>query len=132
MVGETGFEPATPWSRSAPNGFAGRCRIMQGPAITGRDGAAAGTRFAWNWQLSPAFPAPAMQPSTLPSPPLRVVPAPLLTVKEVAARLKSSRATIYRLCEIGQLRHVRISTHAIRITADDLADFIAGTGPTAT
>jgi excisionase family DNA binding protein len=73
-----------------------------------------------------------MQPSTLPFPQLRVVPAPLLTVKEVAARLKTSRATIYRLCEIGQLRHARVSTHALRIAADALADFIARTGATAT
>jgi excisionase family DNA binding protein len=48
----------------------------------------------------------------------------LLTVKEAAARLRVSTATVYGLCERGRLPHVRISTHAIRITADDLAGYL--------
>ena len=49
----------------------------------------------------------------------------LLTVREVAARLAVSNATIYALCERGQLRHVRIA-NAIRVSPADLAAFLAG------
>jgi excisionase family DNA binding protein len=47
----------------------------------------------------------------------------LLTVKEVAARLRLSTASVYALCERGVLGYVRISTHAIRIAEPDLAAF---------
>jgi excisionase family DNA binding protein len=45
-------------------------------------------------------------------------------VKEAAARLRTSTATIYGLCERGRLPYVRISTHAIRIAEPDLAAFV--------
>ncbi len=48
----------------------------------------------------------------------------LLTVKEVAARLRTSKATVYALCERGQLAYVRISTHAIRVDERDLAELV--------
>ncbi len=48
----------------------------------------------------------------------------LLTIKEAAARLRASAATVYALCERGALRYVRLSTHAIRIAEQDLAEFI--------
>jgi excisionase family DNA binding protein len=48
----------------------------------------------------------------------------LLTVKEAAARLRVCPATVYGLCERGELRHVRISTHAIRIAEPDLSAFV--------
>ena len=50
----------------------------------------------------------------------------LLTVKEAAARLRVSKATVYGLCERGRLPYVRISTHAIRIAEQDLASFVRG------
>ena len=62
-----------------------------------------------------------MQPSEAPSPSLRVLPGVLLTVAEAAARLGISKATVYTLCETGKLRHVRVSTHAIRIPEESLA-----------
>ena len=49
----------------------------------------------------------------------------LLTVREVARRLAVSTATIYALCERGQIRHVRIS-NAIRIELAKVEAFIAG------
>jgi excisionase family DNA binding protein len=55
-----------------------------------------------------------------------VVRGPLLTVKETAERLKVSTATVYALCESGRLAFARISTHAIRIAASDLARFVRG------
>jgi excisionase family DNA binding protein len=49
----------------------------------------------------------------------------LLTVRDVAARLGVSTATVYALCERGELRHVRV-LNAIRITESDLVDFVEG------
>jgi excisionase family DNA binding protein len=48
----------------------------------------------------------------------------LLTVREVAARLAVSTATVYALCERGQLRHVRIS-NAIRVESAEVGEFMA-------
>jgi excisionase family DNA binding protein len=69
-----------------------------------------------------------MQPPALPSPVLRVVPPVLLTVPEAAARLRVSRATVYRLCAEGHLEHVRISNHAIRIKESAIASYLACAG----
>ena len=55
--------------------------------------------------------------------PLRTAPPVLLTVREAAARLRTSKATVYKLCELGQLPSVRVSSHALRIAEDDLALF---------
>jgi len=47
----------------------------------------------------------------------------LLSVREVAARLNVSTAMVYKLCNRGQLPHLRVS-NAIRIPPADLAEFI--------
>ena len=49
----------------------------------------------------------------------------LLKVKHVAATLGVSAATVYKLCERGLLRHVRVDDHSIRVTEADLADFVS-------
>jgi excisionase family DNA binding protein len=46
-----------------------------------------------------------------------------LKVREVAAQLRACTATVYRLCDEGQLRHIRM-LHAIRVDPIDLAAFI--------
>jgi excisionase family DNA binding protein len=46
----------------------------------------------------------------------------LLTVREVAARLKVSTATVYKLCRRGMLRHVRV-LNVLRIAPADLDRF---------
>jgi len=51
----------------------------------------------------------------------------LLTVRTVAARLNVCTATVYALCERGELAHVRVS-NAIRIAPADLAAFLRGGG----
>ena len=43
----------------------------------------------------------------------------LLTVKEVAAYLHVSTETVYRLCALGELRHIRV-LNAIRIAPSDV------------
>ena len=47
----------------------------------------------------------------------------LLTVKQVAARLGVSAATVYGLCERRELHHVRIA-NAIRVSRDALQAFL--------
>ena len=47
-----------------------------------------------------------------------------LTVKETAARLRVSTATVCALCERGRLPYVRISTHAIRIAEQGLSALV--------
>lgn len=48
----------------------------------------------------------------------------LLTVAEVADRLAVCYATVYRLCDRGELAHVRV-LNAIRVSTADLATFVA-------
>ena len=50
----------------------------------------------------------------------------MLTVGEVAKRLRVSRNTVYGLVENERIGHIRIGTGrgTIRITEDDLASFI--------
>ena len=50
-----------------------------------------------------------------------------LTVREVAARLRLSTATVYRLCESGGLEHLRVS-NAIRVAESDLREFVRRQG----
>jgi excisionase family DNA binding protein len=50
--------------------------------------------------------------------------ARLLTVADVADQLGVCGATVYRLCESGELPHVRI-VNSIRIRPADLAAFLA-------
>ena len=47
----------------------------------------------------------------------------LLTVKQVAARLGVSAATVYGLCERRELHHVRVA-NAIRVSPDALEGFL--------
>lgn len=56
-------------------------------------------------------------------------PPDLLTVVEVAAALRVSRATVYRLIHAGALQGVRIGK-SVRVTRGVVADFLhdAGTG----
>ena len=49
----------------------------------------------------------------------------LLSVREAARVLGLSRASVYRLCERGELPHVRLS-NVVRIDPAELARFIKG------
>ena len=48
---------------------------------------------------------------------------PYLTAREVANLLRVSIVTVYRLCETGQLPHVRVC-NAIRVDEGDLRTFL--------
>jgi excisionase family DNA binding protein len=48
----------------------------------------------------------------------------LLTADEVAKLLGVCRATVYALCEHGELRHARVS-NAIRIAPTDVEAFLS-------
>jgi excisionase family DNA binding protein len=50
---------------------------------------------------------------------------PLLSVRQVAARLGVCTATVYALCARGALPHVRV-LNAIRIEVGDLEAFVEG------
>ena len=47
----------------------------------------------------------------------------LLSVKEAASRLGVCTATVYSLCERGELAHIRV-LNAVRIAPSDLAAFV--------
>jgi len=79
------------------------------PVATTRDGAAADSR------ASQIF-APFTEDS---ADRLRT----LLTVGDVAAFLHVSTKTVYRLCERGELRHVRV-LNAIRVARSDVEAFV--------
>jgi excisionase family DNA binding protein len=49
----------------------------------------------------------------------------LLTVKEVAAYLRVSTATVYELCARGRQRHIRV-LNAIRVPPCDLRPLVMG------
>ncbi len=48
----------------------------------------------------------------------------LLAVRDVARRLAVAPATVYRLCDRGELPHVRVS-NAIRVAPADLESYLA-------
>ena len=62
-----------------------------------------------------------------PSPNNSTAIGPYLTVREVAARLRVSTATVYDLCESGGLAHVRVS-NAIRVAEGALRGFLLRQG----
>ena len=47
----------------------------------------------------------------------------LLSVRDVAEILNVHRATVYKICERGELRHMRVS-NAVRVSPRDLAAYI--------
>jgi excisionase family DNA binding protein len=51
----------------------------------------------------------------------------LLDVREVAERLRVSTATVYKLCDRGELPHTRV-VNVIRVALEDLAVFMAQRG----
>ena len=44
---------------------------------------------------------------------------------QVAERLGLSKASVYKLCNSGDLPHVRVGPNSVRVTEADLAVFVA-------
>ncbi|XXF81236.1 helix-turn-helix domain-containing protein [Myxococcaceae bacterium GXIMD 01537] len=118
MVGATGFEPATTCTPRNPGGR---------PAVTSPSQALVNTRVSSDGVVQPSHPVP-QDPKILAASlllgPASVAPVAsgsgrLLTVREAAERLGVCRATVYRMCERGELPHVRIS-NTVRVVPETL------------
>jgi excisionase family DNA binding protein len=117
MVGVKGFEPSASWSRRERPGRPMRRSGSQGigivtgsvdASVQGPQPIAADTR-SFATHLLPA--------------PVRGVTMPLLTVAQAAALLGVSPATVYKLCDRGDLPHARVC-NSIRITQPDLDELL--------
>src|SRR5207302_6985775 len=106
---DTGVEPATLSLGKRIGRFVGACRHSQTLAMRGDSrsidlhSVSFGTRFC-----SP-FAAPVLQG--------------FLSIRDVAAQLSVSTATVYKFCAARELPHVRV-LGAIRIAPDELAAFV--------
>jgi excisionase family DNA binding protein len=125
MVGATGFEPATTCTPIESVDRPGGGSALQLP-VKNQD--CASRAFQPSQGLAPFsqnFAASLLLRQT--SSATEAAPVAdserLLTVKEVAKRLQVCNATVYKLCEKGELAHVRI-LNSIRITPADLFDLI--------
>ena len=106
---ETGVEPATLSLGKGIDVFVGSCKHSQAVASPGDSGSADLHSVSFGARFCSPFAAPVQQD--------------FLTVREVAARLSVSRATVYKLCAAGELAHVRV-LGAIRVAPVNLAAFI--------
>ena len=107
---ETGVEPATLSLGKGIDPFVGRCRHSQPVATLIDSPSDSFHSVASRASFCSPFAAPVLQG--------------FLTVREVAALLCVSRASVYKLCAAGDLPHVRV-LGAIRIASPDLAAFVA-------
>src|SRR5205085_11991547 len=105
-----GFEPATLHLGKRPRSFAGSCRHSERVATLCESATAGFHSVGSDTRFCSPFAAPVLQG--------------FLTVREVAARLSVSTATVYKLCARGELAYVRIFG-AIRVAPDDLGALIA-------
>lgn len=71
-----------------------------------------------------------MVQATAKPPQLALVSGRLLGIKDVARELGLCAATVYKLCDQGELPHVRVGVgpggNAIRVSRADLDAFLAG------
>src|SRR5713101_6201436 len=125
LVGETGFEPATPWSRTAVAAFSPRKTAGHGVASSGKPegrSACQDTQSTACDGLRSKICRPGVASDGAQVPGLSS--EPLLSIREVAAQLAVCRATAYRLCQRGEIPHLRIS-NAIRVPQAALETFLA-------
>ena len=140
IVGARGFEPPTFRSRNGDDGIAASENGSQvGEKIGSREGEAVqpsqlstGVSKNFTTRLLPktgtAF-APGTAPRVATTPTISDLVAlhggrdRMLRVADVAEKLGVCAATVYRLCERGELAHVRI-VNSIRIRPADLSEFL--------
>jgi excisionase family DNA binding protein len=112
---QLGFEPLTYGSGGGSATLAGGSSASQTAGNVRFDDRARVQAFHPLGAVRSPFAAPVLQLADA---------AMLLSVRDAAAQLGVCTATIYTLCERGELGHVRI-LNAIRIAATDLAAFVA-------
>lgn len=122
MVGATGFEPAT---TCTPRHEAGLPQIPRLPHPSTLSPVSRG----WAPETSvepPALSISSLLPTRLGLPvvPLRAVEE-VLTVKEIAAELRVTPASVYSLIDRGQLAHFRVN-NAIRVRRSEFERFKSG------
>ena len=147
VVGARGFEPPTFRSRNGRRSVAARVNCSQiSESIANRGGRevqpsqlSTGVSKDFTTRLLPKI-GTAFAPGTAP----KVATTPttadlvalhggrdhLLNVADVAERLGVCAATVYRLCERGELPHIRI-VNSIRVRRADLDGFVAGSATAA-
>ena len=109
-AGWTGLEPAASGVTGATDGIAGPSKASQ---------------TIGSLQVAPASGVHCAHPVAASHAPFAAVV--LLTVREVAERLQVRPVTIYKLCSVGTLPHVRVS-NAIRIPLLAVDTFIQSGG----
>lgn len=77
-----------------------------------------------DWLAPGTAPRVATTPTTLDLAVLYGGRGRLLRVAEVAEQLGVCNATVYRLCESGELPHLRV-VNSIRVRPKDLAEYVA-------
>jgi excisionase family DNA binding protein len=124
MVGVAGFEPTTSCSQTAGSAVAGARSGSQGVGmIQERDRAGVQPSQALTANRRD-FTSPVL-PRQTGGRRLRSTDSgdELLTIKEIAAQLKISTATVYKLVDSGALRHSRI-LNAVRVSRRDLHEYV--------
>ena len=106
---ETGVEPATLSLGKRIDAFVRQCGHSQRVAIPGDSRSTDLHSVSFGAPFCSPFAAPVLQG--------------FLTVRDVAAQLCVSTATVYKLCAAGELPRVRV-LGAIRIASDNLAAFV--------
>jgi excisionase family DNA binding protein len=120
-IGAAGFEPAAFWSQRRERRV-DKDRSGSQPVVN-----VANVRSASATGVQPLAPVSKDFAAKFAAKPLSaagLLPDALLSVRQVAARVGLSTASVYALCESGALRSLRIS-NSIRIEPAEFARFIA-------
>lgn len=112
IVGATGFGPATTYTPGGKRRRPGESIGVQ-PSVTSRSPARPSVQ-----QVNPVLGGAKDSAATL-----LLAPEHLYTVAEVAALFRVSKATVYKLCDIGRLGCVRL-VNLVRVPAGALRRFL--------
>ena len=128
MVGETGFEPATPWSRTKAGE---RPEVISGsqPCVNTRDSEAGPVQQSHPVRAGTKDFAAILLLRPTPSSSTRGQGTWTAAHREVAKRLGVCRTAVYRGRERGTLPHIRISKSPTRAPGSSEPGAFSGAGP---